>query len=246
MKNHLIFSILTVLMLQACAPIPSLTLDIPEEGFSVVQHIPEDSTGRDQNTLYIAPRAITKKEFNTPELAVYIDSMYAVMVRTAGVGIASNQLGKSLQIFMIEAKPSNPRYTVLGPVEKQLFINPVITKTSTTRKNFWHGCLSANGANRGNVATYEWIEYRCYNQQGDLQTGRLEGFAAVIFQHEFRHMLGGTYLDHAHDFLPKAELDEKLDSGELPFFEVASDSLPLLIEGYVIGETIEEYHRRKK
>lgn len=211
-----------------------------------MQHIPEDSTGRDQNTLYIAPRAITKKEFNTHELAVYIDSMYAVMVRTAGVGIASNQLGKSLQIFMIEAKPSNPRYTVLGPVEKQLFINPVITKTSTTRKNFWHGCLSANGENRGNVATYEWIEYRCYNQQGEVLTGRLEGFAAVIFQHEFRHMLGGTYLDHAHDFLSKAELDEKLDSGELPFFDVASDSLPLLIEGYVIGETIEEYHRRKK
>ena len=172
--------------------------------------------------------------------------MYAVMVRTAGVGIASNQLGKSLQLFIIEAKPSNPRYKVLGPVEKQLFINPMITQTSTSRKNFWHGCLSANGENRGNVATYEWIEYRCQNEKGELITGRLEGFAAVIFQHEFRHMLGGTYLDHATHFLPKTELDQKLDSGELPFFDLASDSLPLLIEGYEIGETLEEYHARKK
>lgn len=234
-------------MFHACSPIdPSLTLDIPKEGFKVVQHIPHNQTGRDQNTLYIAPRAITLEEFNSTELSVFIDSMYAVMLRTAGVGIASNQLGKSLQIFIIEAKPSNPRYKVLGPVSKQVFINPVITKTSKSRKNFWHGCLSADGENRGNVATYEWIEYRCQNEKGKVQTGRLEGFAAVIFQHEFRHMLGGTYLDHAHHFLPKAELDDKLDSGELPFFDAANDSLPLLIEGYDIGETIETYHSRKK
>ncbi len=237
---------LTILLLLSCAANPSLTLEIPEEGFAVVQHIPSDQDGRAQNALYIEPRAITEKEFNTPELNTYIDSMYAVMVRTAGVGIASNQVGKRLQIFMIEAKSSNPRYKVLGPVEKQVFINPVITKTSTTRKNFWHGCLSADGENRGNVATYEWIEYRCQNQQGKIHTGRLEGFAAVIFQHEFRHMLGGTYLDHAKHFLSREELSEKLDTGKLPFFDVASDTLPLLIEEYEVGNTIGEHHSKKK
>lgn len=234
-------------MFYSCSPTePSLTLDVPKEGFKVVQHIPKNQTGRDQNTLYIAPRKIRSDEFNSTELTVYIDSMYAVMLRTAGVGIASNQLGKSLQIFIIEAKPTNPRYKVLGPVEKQVFINPIITKTSKTCKNFWHGCLSADGENRGNVATYEWIEYSCQNQKGEVEHGRLEGFAAVIFQHEFRHMLGGTYLDHANHFLPKEELDEKLDSGEIPFFDVANDSLPLLIEGYEIGETIDEFHGRKR
>lgn len=230
----------------SCSTNPSLTLEISEGGFSVVQHTSANEEGRVQNALYIEPREITEKEFNTPELSTYIDSMYAVMLRTAGVGIASNQLGKRLQIFMIEAKPSNPRYKVLGPVEKQIFINPVITKTSTTRKNFWHGCLSAHGENRGNVATYEWIEYRCQNQQGEVRTGRLEGFAAVIFQHEFRHMLGGTYLDHAKHFLSREVLSDKLDSGEVPFFDVASDTLPLLIEGYVLGTTIKEHHARKK
>lgn len=244
MKNHLLL-LFTLATLMSCTSDPSMTLEIPKEGFAVVQHIPEDQTGRKGNALYIEPRAITEEEFNTPELSTYIDSMYAVMVRTAGVGIASNQLGKRLQIFMIEAKPSNPRYKVLGAVEKQVFINPVITKTSKVRKNFWHGCLSADGENRGNVATYEWIEYRCQNEKGKVRTGRLEGFAAVIFQHEFRHMLGGTYLDHAHHFLPKEELDSLLDSGELPFFEIAHDTLPLLIEGYEIGESISDFHARK-
>lgn len=77
--------------------------------------------------------------------------------------------------------------------------------------------LSADGGNRGNVATYEWIEYKCQNQKGETQHSRLDGFSAVIFQHEFRHMLNGTYLDHANHFLPKEELDKKLDAEELPF-----------------------------
>ena len=233
------------MILHACSPTdPSLTLSIPEEGFDVVQHIPKHTEGRKENTLYLAPRSIKENEFNTPELNTLIDSMYSVMLRTAGVGIASNQLGKRLQVFIIEAKTDNPRYKVLGPVSKQIFINPKITKTSKTRKNFWHGCLSARDENRGNVATYEWIEYACKNQKGELQHGRLEGFAAVIFQHEFRHLLNGTYLDHANHFVPKQELTEKLDAGELPFFELANDTLPLLIEGYKIGETLDEFHAR--
>ncbi|NEQ53912.1 MAG: peptide deformylase [Leptolyngbya sp. SIO3F4] len=212
----------------------------------MVQHIPADSTGRDQNALYLAPRKIRDNEFNTPELNTFIDSLYAVMLRKEGVGIAANQLGKRLQIFIIEAQVDNPRYQVLGPVEKQVFINPRITNASQGRMNFWHGCLSAHGEKRGNVATYAWIEYACQNPYGERQQGRLEGFGAVIFQHELRHLLGGTYLDHAHHLLPKAELDQQLETGAVPFFEPASDTLPLLIGDYHIGETLEAYRERMR
>lgn len=222
----------------------SFTLNIPEKGFEVLQHVPPNQKGRDLNALYLPPRTIRKEEFNSPKLEVLIDSMYSVMVKKSGVGIAANQLGKRLQIFIIEAKADNPRYNVLGPVQKQIFINPIITKTSSEKKNFWHGCLSAAGEKRGNVATYQWIEYQCQNQNGDVQIGRLEGFAAVIFQHEFRHLMNGTYLDIAKQFLPKAELDKKTESGQLPFFEIASDTLPLLINGYTIGKTLNEYHNK--
>jgi peptide deformylase len=167
--------------------------------------------------------------------------MYAMMLRKAGVGIAANQLGKRLQIFIIEAESDNPRYQVLGAVPKQVFINPKITKVSERRKNFWHGCLSAHGEKRGNVATFEWIEYECKNPEGEVQRGRLEGFGAVIFQHEYRHLMKGTYLDHAQHFLDKEVLDQKLETGELPFFELASDTLPLLIEGYQLNTGLEEY-----
>ncbi len=45
----------------------------------------------------------------------------------------------------------------------------------------------------------------------------------------------GAYMDHAPHFLVKEELDKKLASGELPFFEAAQDTHPLFIEGYQLG-----------
>ena len=233
--------IMTTVLQTSCSEDESLTLQIPKDGFKVVQHLPADSEERFQNTLYLNPRRIREKEFNSAELNTLVDSMYAIMLRKAGVGIAANQLGKRLQIFMIEAKVDNPRYKVLGPVEKQVFINPKITNVSKKRKNFWHGCLSAHGEKRGNVASFEWIEYECQNQKGEVQQGRLDGFAAVIFQHEFRHLMKGTYLDHAKHLLSKDELDQKLETGELPFFEKANDTLPLLIDGYQLGKALEDY-----
>jgi len=229
---------------QCKSEIETLSLTIPKKGFEVVQHLPANQKERNKNTLYLPPREITKNEFNTQPLNEFIARLHEVMIKTSGVGIAANQVGKRLQVFIIEAKADNLRYQVLGSVNKQVFINPKITKVSKEKKNFWHGCLSANGEDRGNVATYEWIEYESLNERGEIQTGRLDGFAAVIFQHEFRHLLNGTYLDIAKQFLPKAELDKKIKSGELPFFEITSDTLPLLIGDYTVGKSITEYHSK--
>jgi peptide deformylase len=242
MKYYILIStLLATMSLKKCDTIDeSLTLDIPQKGFEVIQHLPPNSSGRKQNTLYLPARKIEPQEFNSIQLNLLIDSMYAVMVKNSGVGIAANQVGKRLQVFIIEAEADNPRYKVLGTVQKQVFINPIITKVSPMKKNFWHGCLSAMGEKRGNVATYEWIEYQCQNEKGSIQKGRLDGFAAVIFQHEFKHLMNGTYMDIAHQFLSKTDLDTKIELGELPFFEIASDTLPVLINGYAIGKSLHE------
>lgn len=54
---------MTALLQTAYANDESLTLNIPKDGFEVVQHIPKFSVGRDQNTLYLKPRRINQKEF---------------------------------------------------------------------------------------------------------------------------------------------------------------------------------------
>lgn len=247
-KNHLfILTLVTAMGLKSCKTIDeSLTLDVRKTALEVVQQIPINQEGRAKSALYLPPRRITEKEFNSSMLNELIDSMYIVMVKKSGVGIAANQLGKRLQVFIIEAKSDNPRYKILGPVPKQVFINPIITKVSPNKKNFWHGCLSADGEKRGNVATYEWIEYQCQNEKGAVINGRLDGFAAVIFQHEFKHLMNGTYLDVANHFLSKKELDLEVEMKKVPFFETASDTLPLLINGYVVGETLEKYHSKQQ
>lgn len=210
----------------------------------VVQHT-RDPEERKQNVLYLPARRIGAEEFGTQSLRNLLAEMHAVMQEKGGIGIAANQVGKRLQVFMLEAKPTNPRYAVLGEVPLSIFINPRILRASPERRNFWHGCLSAVGEPRGNVATYEWIEVEAANAEGEIHQVKLSGLAAVIFQHEFRHLLGGTYLDKAAVFLPKEELDRKLEAKELPFFERAIESLPLLIGDYRIGESLEAYYERQ-
>lgn len=56
--------------------------------------------------------------------------------------------------------------------------------------------------------------------------------------------MNGTYLDVANQFLTKTALDHEIELGKVPFFETASDTLPLLISGYKIGETLEQYHSK--
>ena len=245
--SYLFFLLAVTTSLIKCSTVHSpLSLKMQKKEINVLQQIPVNDILRSKSPLYLPPRIIKEKEFNTKNLFLFIDSMYAMMQRKAGVGISANQLGKRLQIFIIEAKSDNPRYKVLGPVAKKIFINPVITNVSSTRKNFWHACLSADGAKRGNVASFEWLEYRCQDEKGNIITGRLDGFAAVIFQHEFKHLMNGTYLDVAQDFLPKAELDYQIGIGKIAFFEPANESLPLLINGYKIGETLAAYHARMR
>lgn len=245
-NTHFFPFLFIAIVFNSCTPMKSsLSLNITQSNIQILQQIPLGDPSRSNNPLYLPPREIEKNEFKSKKLDQLIDTMYSVMLKKAGVGIAANQIGKQLQVFIIEAKGDNPRYKVLGPVPKQVFINPRITKVSDKRMNFWHGCLSAEGKERGNVATYEWIEYECFDERGNLKQGKLDGFASVIFQHEFRHLLSGTYLDVANHFLSKIELDYEIEMGKIPYFDIVSDTLPLLISGYRVGQTINDYHTKK-
>lgn len=117
-KIYLIsLTLVTTMSLKSCKTIDeSLTLDNPNVALEILQQIPANQKGREKSALYLPPRRISKKEFNTPLLHELIESMYNVMVKKSGVGIAANQLGKRLQVFIIEAKSDNPRYKILGPV----------------------------------------------------------------------------------------------------------------------------------
>ena len=123
--------------------------------------------------------------------------MYKTMMAEHGIGIAANQVGLNLQIFIIESnhEDSEARYKNILDVKKQVFINPKIKSASKKLTNFWHGCLSAKGQFRGQVSTYESIFYEALDENLNKVSGKLDGMAAVIFQHEFRHLLSNLYVD---------------------------------------------------
>ncbi len=128
----------------------------------------------------------------------------------------------------------------------QVIINPRITRCSETKVAFWHGCLSAINEMMGEIATYEWIEYQAFNEKGQPISGKLTDMGAIIFQHEFRHLLGGIYLDYSKNLIDRNKLRQLFQSGEQqPYRVLANDSIPLLLTDYHIGESIEEYNLRK-
>ncbi|WP_150467091.1 peptide deformylase [Francisella sp. SYW-9] len=156
-----------------------------------------------------------------------------------GIGLAANQIGYPYQIFMLEFDGSNSRYPLdFESVAYQVFINPKITKASKERVSFWHGCLSAIGEKRGKLATYKEIEYEAYSQYGEKIIGKLDSIAAVIFQHEFNHLLGSVYVDFDTEYMDNEELQAKFASGEISPYEECGENIPFLLEGYEIGTNI--------
>ncbi len=133
--------------------------------------------------------------------------MITTMHHEEGIGIAAPQVGISQQIFIIEASLDSSRYPFLRkypqlkPVAQQIFINPRITQVSKEYIKYWHGCLSAKGLDRGLVRTYKSLHFEAQNLEGKVFKGYLDSFAAIIFQHEFRHLLGSLYIDHAKDLI---------------------------------------------
>ncbi len=211
-----------------------------------VQH--NDSLG---SRILYTPSAYVEN-ITSKEVQDLIDSMRPKMV-AAGIGLAANQVGHPLQIFMIEYHPpidefkKGDRYKVVMPdVPYQVFINPRITEASPETVSFWHGCLSAADKDRGKVATYEWIDFEAFDRKGKKFSGRLDDFAAVIFQHEFRHLLGRLYFDQTNLFMAADELDKKRASGEIAAYEICGPDVPHLLSDYVVGETIDEYAQRAR
>ena len=169
-----------------------------DESAPVVQGVFKEGVGRDKNILYSPSFQVTKE--HQPYLESFLSLMLRTMIAESGIGIASCQVGVPLQAFIIgmENDEGSERYLEVEKVPYQVFINPRIIKASKQYRSFWHGCLSAKGQKLGRVATYDWVECEAYTLDFKKFRVKLEGMASIIFQHEFRHLLGKLYIDQTH------------------------------------------------
>ena len=138
---------------------------------------------------------INPKDIQGPEIQRLIRDMFETMAEYNGVGLAAPQVHQAVRLCIAggeadeEGRPSfrvliNPEITVLSDDEDQL--------------GMYEGCLSVPGM-RGWVERPAIISVKAYNEKGQLEEFNLEGFPAVVMQHECDHLDGVLYVDRISD-----------------------------------------------
>ncbi len=135
---------------------------------------------------------LTRRELGSPYTETLAKRMLATVTapENDGVGIAAPQVGVGRRLIIVQ------RFDKEGePFE--VFANPVITGHSAEKRTGPEGCLSIDGV-RGDVERWEWIDlgYDLPFVQNMHVNERVEGFTAVIFQHEIDHLDGKLFIDY--------------------------------------------------
>lgn len=117
-------------------------------------------------------------------LPVLAQRMFLSMTDPAnpGIGIAAPQVGINKNVFWVQ------RFDKEGePFE--FYINPKIIWRSALLRKGMEGCLSIPDIN-GEVLRNYTIQLTYLDKEGKFHEEIVEGFTAVVFQHEYDHLNG--------------------------------------------------------
>jgi peptide deformylase len=137
--------------------------------------------------------AVEIKDIHTPSMHSLIDDMVTTLLDSNGVGLAAPQVYESLQLFIMASYP-NPRYPNAPKMEPTAIINPKILWKSDNLEKDWEGCLSIPGI-RGLVPRAKRIGVSYLTRDGLKKEHPFNDFLARIFQHEYDHLNGISFLD---------------------------------------------------
>ncbi|MDY0161720.1 peptide deformylase [Desulfobotulus sp.] len=117
-----------------------------------------------------------------------IQDMVDTMYEAPGVGLAANQIGEPLSLIVYDpdADPEKRAFRVLA--------NPRLLESEGSAVSENEGCLSVPDF-RANVNRFTRIRVEGQNEKGEPLTLDLEGFEAVIVQHEMDHLAGILFID---------------------------------------------------
>ena len=141
---------------------------------------------------------VPENEITAKETKKLVRDMFDTMIDAKGLGLAAPQIGILKQIVVIGFS-KNERYPKLeSEMERQVLINPVITPVRSEILGFWEGCLSVHGM-RGYVERPSKIKLAWNDEKGEAFEKIIDGFNAVVYQHECDHLQGILYLDRLKD-----------------------------------------------
>jgi peptide deformylase len=122
-----------------------------------------------------------------------------------GVGIAAPQIGINRNVIWVQRfdKPGEPF---------EVYLNPKITWRSALMRKGTEGCLSIPDI-RGDVLRNYTIRITYYDLAGKHHDEMVEGFTAVIFQHETDHLIGILFTDRLaqQEKIPYALINDEVN-----------------------------------
>jgi peptide deformylase len=112
-----------------------------------------------------------------------LDEMFATMTAEKGIGLAANQVGYTVQIFILKD----------GDSFKE-FINPEIVSQSELVDFEGEGCLSIPGTS-GKTKRYKQLTLTWLDRNGTKNESVFQDMQAFAVQHEMDHLNGKLYID---------------------------------------------------
>jgi peptide deformylase len=147
-------------------------------------------------------RPLTKDEIASPSIQLLIEMMRETMRAAPGVGLAAPQIGKPIQLAVIEDRAgyiSDLSADELAQRQRSaipfhVIINPKLSFLDKSSAQFFEGCLSVEGY-QAIVDRALNVRVECLNERGEEITINAKGWYARILQHEIDHLNGTLYID---------------------------------------------------
>jgi peptide deformylase len=141
-------------------------------------------------------RELTLDELRSDDVQQLIDDMIETMRDANGAGLAANQVGELVRVFVAEVRPGNPRYPYKPAIPLTVVVNPEIAALDDEVFEVNEGCLSVPDL-RGNLLRFVNVRVRYLDRDGNPHEEVRRGLTAGTFQHELDHLDGVLFVDRA-------------------------------------------------
>ena len=123
------------------------------------------------------------------DLVQLLADMFASMYAADGVGLAANQIGVGLQVFVYDCPDADQKF------HRGVMINPSLELPVERRlDDDEEGCLSVKGQFIG-LARPDFATVRGVDHAGQPVEASGDGLLARCLQHEYDHLQGMLYID---------------------------------------------------
>jgi len=158
-----------------------MSIDLVYYGNSTLKCVAEEIKNIDEITMKLA------------------DSMFEVMHRACGVGLAAPQVDVSKRLIVFDYENYN------GPVKA--LVNPCIKESSPAKVPYDEGCLSIPGISR-EIVRPAGVLVSGVSLDGKEVEFEAYGLTARILQHEIDHLNGIVFIDYLEDYVRKELLPQ--------------------------------------